>query len=155
MVRTPGTSTGGTRDTIRRGRCRKGVDPVLEGHPKFIAIDEEANHEIVHRYRFGKAHGATYKPFNPGPQIEVRAFDFLRVLLANVMLLWVDMPLVRPPPIGVKPRDPKRLKQTPFGRTIALARRIPWSHRYILGSQSEACRPDTHHETWPCQPPHQ
>ena len=32
------------------------------------------------------------------------------------------------------------IKQTPFGRTIALARRIPWSHRYILGSQSEACR---------------
>jgi len=47
------------------------------------------------------------------------------------------------------------VKQTPFGRTIALARRIPWSHRYILGSQSEACRPDTHHETWPRQPPHQ
>jgi transposase-like protein len=47
------------------------------------------------------------------------------------------------------------IKQTPFGRTIALARRTPWSHRDILGSQSEACRPDTHHETWPCQPPQQ
>jgi hypothetical protein len=33
-------------------KCRKGVDPVLEGHSKFIAIDEEANHEIMHRYRF-------------------------------------------------------------------------------------------------------
>jgi len=37
--------------------------------PKLIAIDEEANHQIVHGDRFGKANGATYKPFNPGPQI--------------------------------------------------------------------------------------
>ena len=46
-------------------------------------------------------------------------------------------------------------KQTPCGRTRILARCIPWSHRYILGSQSAACRPDTHHEPWPRQPPHQ
>jgi hypothetical protein len=31
--------------------------------PKLIAIDEEANHQIVHGDRFGKANGATYKPF--------------------------------------------------------------------------------------------
>jgi hypothetical protein len=36
-------------------RCFKGVDPVLEGYPKLIAIDEEAEHQIVHRRRFGKA----------------------------------------------------------------------------------------------------
>ena len=39
------------------------------------------------------------------------------------------------------------IKQTPCGRTRILARCIPWSHRYILGSQSAACRPDTHHKT--------
>ena len=33
--------------------------------PKLIAIDEEANHQIVHGDRFGKANGATYKPFKP------------------------------------------------------------------------------------------
>jgi hypothetical protein len=37
-----------------RGRCFKGVDPVLEDYPKLIAIDEETDHQIVHRRRFGK-----------------------------------------------------------------------------------------------------
>ena len=39
--------------------------------PKLIAIDEEANHQIVHGDRFGKGNGTMYKPFNPGPQIDV------------------------------------------------------------------------------------
>jgi hypothetical protein len=38
--------------------------------PKLIAIDEEANHQIVHGDRFGKANGTTDKPFNPGSQID-------------------------------------------------------------------------------------
>ena len=78
--------------------------------PKLIAIDEEANHQIVHGDRFRKANGTTYKPFHPGPQIDVLAFDFLRILLPNMMLLWGDMPLVRPPSIGVKPCDTKWLE---------------------------------------------
>src|SRR5712691_7170826 len=93
------------------GRCSKGVDPVLEGYPKLIAIDEEANHEIVHRRRFGKANGAPYEPLDPGPQVDVFALDFLRVLLAHMMLLWVDVPLVRAPPIGVKAGNTKRFQQ--------------------------------------------
>ena len=52
------------------GRCRKGVDPVLEGYPKFIAIDEEAQHQIVHRCRFGKTNRATHQTLDPGAQIE-------------------------------------------------------------------------------------
>ena len=79
--------------------------------PKLIAIDEETNDQIVHRRRLGKANRATHETLDPGPQIDVLALDFLRMLLANVMLLWVDMPLVRSPSIGVKPRDTKRLKQ--------------------------------------------
>ena len=93
------------------GRCSKGVDSVLEGYPKLIAIDEEANHEIVHRRCFGKANGAPYEPLDPGPQVDVFAFDFLRVLLAHMMLLWVDVPLVRAPPIGVKAGNTKRFQQ--------------------------------------------
>ena len=65
--------------------------------PKLIAIDEEANHQIVHGDRFGKANSAAHQPFNPGPQIDVLAFDFLRILLPHRVLLWIDMPLVRPP----------------------------------------------------------
>ena len=93
------------------GRCRTSVDPMLGCDPKLVAIDEEANHQIVHRRRFGKANRATHETLDPGPQIDVFALDFLCILLANVMLLWVDMPLVGPPPIGVKPRDTKRLQQ--------------------------------------------
>src|SRR4029434_1165173 len=90
-------------------RCFKAVDSMSDEEPKLIAIDEEANHQIVHSDRFGKANGATYKPFNPGPQIDVLTFDFLRILLPHRVLLWGDMPLVRPPSIGVKPCDTKRL----------------------------------------------
>ena len=48
------------------GRCYKGVDPVLEGYPKLIAIHEEANHQIVHRRRLGKANRAAHETFDPG-----------------------------------------------------------------------------------------
>jgi hypothetical protein len=62
--------------------------------PKFIAIDEESNHQIVHHRRFGKANRATYETLDPGAQIDVLVFDFLGVLFANCMLLWVDMPCI-------------------------------------------------------------
>jgi hypothetical protein len=94
-----------------RGRCSKGVDPVLEGYPKLIAIDEEANHQIVHRRRFGKAYSAPDEPLDPGPQVEVFALDFLRVFLAHVMLRWIDVPLVSAPPIRVKAGNTKRFQQ--------------------------------------------
>ena len=65
--------------------------------PKLIAIDEEANHQIVHRRRFGKANGATHETLDPGAQIDVLVFDFLCVLFADFVLLWVDMPLIGAP----------------------------------------------------------
>src|SRR5712691_8269109 len=106
---------GVSRDKVSAGsvtgRCFKGVDPVLESYPKLIAIDEEANHEIVHRRRFGKTNGTPYEPLDPSPQVDVFALDFLRVLLAHMMLLWVDVPLIRAPPIGVKAGNTKRFQQ--------------------------------------------
>ena len=99
------------RVNFRNRRCRKGVDLMLDCDPKLGAIDEETNDQIVHRRRFGKANRAAHEPFDPGPQIDVFALDFLRIVLANVMLLRVDMPLVRPPPIRVKAADTKRLQQ--------------------------------------------
>jgi hypothetical protein len=62
-----------------------------DGSSKLIPIDEQPNHQIVHLFRLGKAQRATNEPLNPGPEIDVLALDFLRVLLAYVMLLWVDM----------------------------------------------------------------
>jgi len=89
------------------GRCFRAVDSISDEEPKFIAIDEEAKHQIVHSRRFGKANGATYEPFDPGAQIDVLAFDPLRVLFADYVLLRGDMPLVGTPPIRVKPCDTK------------------------------------------------
>jgi hypothetical protein len=91
-------------------RCFKGVDPRLESDSKLVPIDKEAQHQIVHSCRFGKANGAPDEPLDPSPQVDVFAFDFLRVLLAHVMLLWGDVPLVRAPPIGVKAGDTKRFQ---------------------------------------------
>ena len=99
------------RVNFRNRRCRKGVDLMLDCDPKLGAIDEETNDQIVHRRRCGKANRAAHETLDPGPQIDVFALDFLRMLLANVMLLWVDIPLVGPPPIRVKPRETKRLQQ--------------------------------------------
>ena len=39
------------------------------------------------------------------------ALDFLRVLLAYVMLLDIDMPLIGPPSVGVLLCDAKGLEQ--------------------------------------------
>jgi len=78
--------------------------------PKFIAIDEETDHQIVHRRRFGKTNRATHQALDPGPQLDVLARDCLRVLFANGVLLWVDVPLLRSPFIRVKPHDPKQLQ---------------------------------------------
>jgi len=58
----------------------------------------------------GKTDGAPDEPLDPGPQIDVFALDFLRVLLAYVMLLWGDVPLIRAPSIGVKAGDAKRFQ---------------------------------------------
>src|SRR6516162_6346891 len=93
------------------GRCSKGVDPVLDCDTKLVAIDEEADHQIMHRRGFGKTDRTAYETFDPSPQVDVFALNFLRMLLANMMLLGVNMPLVRTPPIRVKTRDAKGLQQ--------------------------------------------
>jgi len=82
-----------------------------EESPKLIAIDEKANHQIMHGGRFGKANRTAYEPLDPGSQINVFALDGLRVLFPNDVLLRGEMPLVRPPTISVKARDTEWLKQ--------------------------------------------
>jgi hypothetical protein len=42
--------------------------------------------------RFGKAHRTTQETLDPRPQGQMLALDLRRMLLANLMLLWVDMP---------------------------------------------------------------
>src|SRR5262245_46246155 len=103
-------STPGPMRFVMR-RCFTGVDLTLECKSKLVAIDEEPNHQIVHGRRFRKANRATHQTFDAGPEVNVFAFDLLRVLFANRMLRRIEMPLVGPPPIRVKPCDPKGCQQ--------------------------------------------
>ena len=82
-----------------------------DGSSKFIPIDEQPNHQIVHAFRLGKAQRATNQPLDPGPEIDVLALDFLRVLLAYVMRLSIEMPLIGSPAVGVILCDAKGLEQ--------------------------------------------
>src|SRR5262252_10850791 len=82
-----------------------------DGSPKLIPIDEQPNHQIVHLFRLRKAKGTTHEPLDPGPEIDVLALDFLRVLLAHVVLLGIYVPLVGSPAVRVKFRDAKRLQE--------------------------------------------
>src|SRR5215831_14561599 len=96
---------------IDRGRCLTGVDSSSKGLSKFVAIDEESHHEIVHVLRLGEAQCAADEALDPGPQIDMFALNFLCVLLAYLMLLSIEMPLVGSPAVGVKLRDAKRCQQ--------------------------------------------
>src|SRR5438128_6764729 len=75
------------------GRCLTGVDSRSKGAPEFVAIDEQPYDEIVHALRLGEAQRTTHEPFDPGPQVDVLALDFLCVLLAHLILLRVETPL--------------------------------------------------------------
>jgi hypothetical protein len=48
---------------------------VLDCYPDLVAIDEEANHQIVHGRCFGKAKRTAHETLDPGAQIDVLAFD--------------------------------------------------------------------------------
>jgi len=54
------------KETARR-RCFRSVDPLSEESSTLITIDEEPDHEIVHRRRFGKTNGAAHEPLDPCP----------------------------------------------------------------------------------------
>ena len=51
------------------------MDSILDGSPKFVAIDEETYDQIVHGCRFGEANGTAYKALNARPQIDVLTPD--------------------------------------------------------------------------------
>jgi hypothetical protein len=84
---------------------------VLDGSPKLVAIDEEANHQIVHGRRFGKANRTVHETLDPRSEIDMRALDFLHVRFAHVVRLGGQMALVGAPAIRVEAADPKRLAQ--------------------------------------------
>lgn len=73
---------------ICTGRGLTGVDARSEGLAEFVAINEQANHEIVPALRLGEADRAADEPLDPSPQREVFARDcapsLLRVLCCQM-----------------------------------------------------------------------
>ncbi len=99
---------GSCHDACGKGRCLTGVDSRSTGLSKFVSIDEQSNHEIVHALCLGEAQRAADEPRDPGPSMNMFARDFLGVGLPHLMVLSIEMPLVGPPAIGGKLRDAKR-----------------------------------------------
>ena len=92
-------------------RCFRPVDFALDCPSKFIPIDKEANHEIVHAFRLGEADRPPYQPLNACAHVEVLALDLLGVCLPDCVLLGLQMPLVGPPTVGKIARDTKRFQE--------------------------------------------
>jgi hypothetical protein len=90
------------------GRCFRSVDSSSDSYPKFVAVDEETQHEIMHRGRFGKTDRTTHEPLDPRTQIDVLAFDLLRMGFANRVLRGINMTLVGAPSIGRESGDVQR-----------------------------------------------
>jgi hypothetical protein len=62
----------------------------------------------MHLDGFGKTYGLPYQAFDPGTQRGVFAFDLLRMLFPNCMLVRINVTTLGPPPVCVKVRDAKR-----------------------------------------------
>jgi len=76
--------------------------------PTLLAMDAEANDEIVYRRRCDTAQGATAEPCDAGPQIDRFPLAFLR--LAHVMVLGGDRSRVHAPSLGGETDDATRLQ---------------------------------------------
>ena len=90
-------------------RCFKPVDSVLEQPPKFVTVDEQSNHQIMHPLRLGKADRTAHQALDSRPEPDMFALNLLGIIFAHHVLLCIEMSLVRAPAIGVITRDAKRL----------------------------------------------
>jgi hypothetical protein len=65
------TSHRGVNASLSHYECvlvsRGTFQVVLDGYPKLVAIDEEADHQVVHGRRFGKAKRTAYETLDPCP----------------------------------------------------------------------------------------
>ena len=80
--------------------------------PKLIAIDKQPNDDVMQPDRSGKADRLAGETLDPGPQCQMFALDLLRVPLARLVLVGIEMPCICAPIIGVIARDAKRLEQS-------------------------------------------
>ncbi len=62
----------------------------LHGKPKFIAVHESPNDDVMHPLRFGETNGFASQTFDPSSQGSVFALNPLSVLFAHFMLVFVE-----------------------------------------------------------------
>ena len=79
--------------------------------PKLIAIDKQSNDDIMHLGRARKANRLTHEAFDPGAQRQVLALDLLRVALARLVRIRIEMPRVGAPRVRIILRNAKRFQQ--------------------------------------------
>ena len=82
-----------------------GISSMLYLHPELIAVDEQADDEIVHLSGLREADRLAHQALDPCAQREMFAFQLLRIAFPHFMANRSKMAFVRPPAVGVKPLD--------------------------------------------------
>ena len=85
--------------------------PFLHRPSKGIAVDKQANHDVMHLRGFREADRLADQAFNTRPYGQMLPFDFLRVAFAWAVLVGVQMPAVGTPMIRVVAGQSKGLEQ--------------------------------------------
>src|ERR1700704_2965626 len=74
---------------------------------KLIAIDKQPDDNVMHLGRSGKADRLTHEAFDPGAQRQVLTLYFLRVALARLVFIRIEMTCVGAPRVRIILRDAK------------------------------------------------
>ena len=80
-------------------------------HAELEPVDEQPNDYIVHLDGSGKANGFSHQAFDPGAQGEMFPLQLLGPPLADHMSVWIQVPAIRTPAVGVKAANAQRLEQ--------------------------------------------
>src|SRR5262245_46596407 len=85
--------------------------PFLHRPSKGIAIDKQANHDVMHLRGFREADRLANQAFDACPQCQVLALDLLGVPFARTMYVGIQMPGVGPPIVRVVAGEAEGLQQ--------------------------------------------
>ena len=80
-------------------------------NPKFVAIDKEADDDVMYFLQLGETNRLAGQPFDPRPQGQMFPFDPLGVGFTGHMLGRRSMSFVSPPTIGIEGGDTQRLEK--------------------------------------------
>ena len=78
---------------------------------KLVAIDQQPDDEVMHLGRSGKADLLPHEAFDPGAQRQVLPLYVLRVALAQLGRIRIEMTRVGAPRVRIIPCDAKRFQQ--------------------------------------------